>query len=671
MADQTEEAPPSLSKGQQIAYNVGVAVNLVDRVSNSVNTMATALEKVKNLFKPFETKAQQTFNVVGQSAQAAAGGGGGGFGGIAAIAEQFNAITAAASTIWNAVTPLIGLSSQAEQTTNVLAGTFTALGFSENITEGLDLAADAMARIRRESARLPGEASEYLQVFQAALPNISGHFRNEVGLITGFTNQFAAVGRSFGIDAQQIGADLARMTQEGRGGAGMDVRTFTQMLPFINQYRRSMNQAAVTTETFNALTQTQRIELLQNSFAALTPMINRAAESWDAMTGSISANVKRIQIESFEPLFNSIKRATNVFNQWLDSSADGFVSVGRSISTYIAGGLDSAVAQWSRLTSAIDTSSLGKLFGNLSTGTSSLLTAMGQGRGGGTSAAQGAGVAASAALFGPLGALLSAGFMRFLQDTAAVNETLMALSRSLNWIIAMAKPIGEVFGAITDLVGVVLIGIIPGIASFFEMLSQGVANFLAVVSPIVTEIVDTCAALNSLAQSIGDMWRALGEFVNPALRAFGIVLLYTWQDVRGTVLPAVRWLGEALTSLFGVISRFLRSMGQALEAANAGQRGIGAVDDPITRALERLTSATTDGTAAQQQANRTAARTPPAQRGGNRTHNDFRNSRFDITQRFAEGFDPDRVAVAFTEQLEHAAAQRIDAGLNPLFTIPG
>lgn len=671
MADQAEEAPPSLSKGQQIAYNVGVAVNLVDRVSNSVNTMATALEKVKNLFKPFETKAQQTFNVVGQSAQAAAGGGGGGFGGIAAIAMQFNAITAAASTIWNAVTPLIGLSSQAEQTTNVLAGTFTALGFSENITEGLDLAADAMARIRRESARLPGEASEYLQVFQAALPNISGHFQNEVGRITGFTNQFAAVGRSFGIDAQQIGADLARMTQEGRGGAGMDVRTFTQMLPFINQYRRSMNQAAVTTETFNALTQTQRIELLQNSFAALTPMINRAAESWDAMTGSISANVKRIQIESFEPLFNSIKRATNVFNQWLDSSADGFVSVGRSISTYIAGGLDSAVAQWSRLTSAIDTSSLGKLFGNLSTGTSSLLTAMGQGRGGGTSAAQGAGVAASAALFGPLGALLSAGFMRFLQDTAAVNETLMALSRSLNWIIAMARPIGEVFGAITDLVGVVLIGIIPGIASFFEMLSQGVANFLAVVSQIVSDVDTLRPVFFSAAQSVGDMWRALGEFVNPALRAFGIVLLYMWQDVRGTVLPAVRWLGEALTSLFGVISRFLRSMGQALEAANAGQRGIGAVDDPITRALERLTSATTDGTAAQQQANRTAARTPPAQRGGNRTHNDFRNSRFDITQRFAEGFDPDRVAVAFTEQLENAAAQRIDAGLNPLFTIPG
>ena len=671
MADQ-EEAPPTLSKGQQIAYNVGVAVNLVDRVSNSVNTMATALEKVKNLFKPFETKAQQTFNVVGQSAQAAAGGGGGGFGGIAAIAMQFNAITAAASTIWNAVTPLMGLSSQAEQTTNVLAGTFTALGFSENITEGLDLASQAMARIRRESAALPGEASEYLAVFQAALPNVSGHFGNEVDRITAFTNQFAAVGRSFGIDAQQIGADLARMTQEGRGGAGMDVRTFTQMLPFINQYRRSMNQAAVTTETFNALTQDQRIDLLQSSFASLRPMIDRASQSWDAMTGSISANIKRIQIESFEPLFNSIKRATNVFNQWLDSSADGFVSVGRSISTYIAGGLDSAVAQWSRLTSAIDTSSLGKLFGNLSTGTSSLLTAMGQGRGGGTSAAQGAGVAASAALFGPLGALLSAGFMRFLQDTAAVNDTLMALSRSLNWIIAMAQPIGEAFGAITDLVGDALIGIIPGIASFFEMLSQGVANFLAVVAPIVTDIVDTLRPVFfSAAQAVGDMWRALGEFVNPALRAFGIVLLYTWQDIRGTVLPAVRWLGEALTSLFGVISRFLRSMGQALEAANAGQRGIGAVDDPITRALERLTSATTDGTAAQQQANRTAARTPPAQRGGNRTHNDFRNSRFDITQRFAEGFDPDRVAVAFTEQLEHAAAQRIDAGLNPLFTIPG
>lgn len=44
---------------------------------------------------------------------------------------------------------------------------------------------------------------------------------------------------------------------------------------------------------------------------------------------------------------------------------------------------------------------------------------------------------------------------------------------------------------------------------------------------------------------------------------------------------------------------------------------------------------------------------------------DFRNSRFNITQEFAEGFDPDRIAVAFASDLARIGEMRVQSALVP------
>jgi hypothetical protein len=46
---------------------------------------------------------------------------------------------------------------------------------------------------------------------------------------------------------------------------------------------------------------------------------------------------------------------------------------------------------------------------------------------------------------------------------------------------------------------------------------------------------------------------------------------------------------------------------------------------------------------------------------------DFRNSRFDIKQDFAQGFDPDRVAVAFQQDLGRAGEMKMQSSYTPLF----
>jgi hypothetical protein len=50
-------------------------------------------------------------------------------------------------------------------------------------------------------------------------------------------------------------------------------------------------------------------------------------------------------------------------------------------------------------------------------------------------------------------------------------------------------------------------------------------------------------------------------------------------------------------------------------------------------------------------------------------YQDFRGSRFDITQAFSEGFDPDRVAVAFANELGSLGEKRLQSGFSPLFAI--
>ncbi len=48
---------------------------------------------------------------------------------------------------------------------------------------------------------------------------------------------------------------------------------------------------------------------------------------------------------------------------------------------------------------------------------------------------------------------------------------------------------------------------------------------------------------------------------------------------------------------------------------------------------------------------------------------DFRGSKFDIKQQFAEGFDPDRIAVAFSNDLAALGERRVQSGLAPLFSV--
>jgi hypothetical protein len=48
---------------------------------------------------------------------------------------------------------------------------------------------------------------------------------------------------------------------------------------------------------------------------------------------------------------------------------------------------------------------------------------------------------------------------------------------------------------------------------------------------------------------------------------------------------------------------------------------------------------------------------------------DFRHSRFTIEQKFEEGFDPDRIALAFAKDVGRIAEQRLQSAYEPIFAV--
>lgn len=57
----------------------------------------------------------------------------------------------------------------------------------------------------------------------------------------------------------------------------------------------------------------------------------------------------------------------------------------------------------------------------------------------------------------------------------------------------------------------------------------------------------------------------------------------------------------------------------------------------------------------------------PAERGG--TSFNFPNARFDIVQKFEEGYDPDRIAVAFANDIAALGERRLQSGFSPLYAV--
>lgn len=217
---------------------------------------------------------------------------------------------------------------QFEQNRIQIAGFLSALGVSSDFNAGL-LDADATIRsITTAAAKLPGEAEEYVAVFKAAVPFLAKALPGgSLSAMTDFTNQFTAIGKTLGVDADQIGRDLNLMIGP-TGRAGQHVKTFQQMVPFMRQVK---GQANLTAQSFNAMTATKRVELLKAAFIPLGPMLEASASSFDAMWGAFRSGLKQLTRLGTAGLFEAMKTGLDRINGLFFDTTGNLTAFGKSI----------------------------------------------------------------------------------------------------------------------------------------------------------------------------------------------------------------------------------------------------------------------------------------------------------------------------------------------------
>lgn len=522
------------------------------------------------------------------------------------------------------------LGGEFENTQNKMAGFLNALGQAPNFNAALSLSADLMKQIELSSAALPGEAEDYVKVFTTALPEVQRAVGGTLTEMVKFTNQMAAIGATMGIDPSQVARDVQLMLRAGQGGAGMDVRTFTSMLPFLKQVE---GQANLTRESFNKLNEQGRARLLQKSMSLLAPMIEHASKSWDAVKGTTTSILKTMFRMSSAGLFDNLKTSLARVNKLLmddqgnlTAFANRIVDYGKRVGSVLAKVVDKGVTLLESLFGHAD--KIPAVFAQIE------------------SAVKGVGVAL--ALF-KIGGVAST-----IAGVLSGGGALGAAAAATSFAVATA-----------GLAAVGVAAVVAGTAAY--ALAMDWEQFAPQLDEITTQF------KTQVMPALASAGTSMMQLLDPFLKAVGkqsVKVLSTSVELLGFAAYSA---ADAVDSLAYLMNNMVKSSDLATQLAEAGKR---------QRDLEK-TNYRYDMTKHLVQPFRMGAdfdptfkpkaapTTTPPGRGGAKVHQDFRGSKFTIAQKFEEGYDPDRVAVAFANDLRKIGEFRLQSGLEPMFGVGG
>jgi phage-related protein len=670
------------------------------------------------------------FNIAGNASKA-----------VGSLGRIFSKLGGVISRVTRAVTPLnaaigglgggmavrgvLRLNDTFEQTQIAIAGFMSSLGITSDFTQGLDQAEKTINQIRISAALLPGEAEEYIEVFTMGLPMVQKAIGGTVTDMTQFTNNFTAITKTLGIDSAQAARDLTLMLSAGRGIAGMRVKSFQRMLPFM---RKIKGQADLNTKSFNAMTQPERAQLMVKAMELMDPMLKRSAISFDAMAGAIKSNTREIVRLGTKPLFEAAKRALEGMNELLytqegDLTEIGWsaVDIGEKVSNWIIDAVEGAIDAAKRLREAFESVAASDAFQDIQDIVKGLAGAterlgggiMGLVTGGaGPPAAEaarappeatglagvfqellgpvnllktGLGAAAIAltiwAGLGPVGMLISGALMGMAGNTETVSAIWDQLVGIVNTVIDALGPVIDLFMALSGILGDVA-------GELVTALLDVIGGLLGMILPIIGGIAKVLTAIiNGIRPYFGILARVIGIVV----RIIGAVLVgVLWLVVtaaKGIAMffdailgPTIAEVGKGLDWLAGKVSAASGALGALIAWIRNLVGGLVGEEPPPETAAggeEYVKYTTVPSRGAVRRGKSIHGGVRPrgggggggARGGGGRATNDFRFSRFEITQKFEEGFDPDRIAIAFSQDLGRIAEQRIQSGFEPIFAI--
>jgi hypothetical protein len=255
---------------------------------------------------------------------------------------------------------------------------------------------------------------------------------------------------------------------------------------------------------------------------------------------------------------------------------------------------------------------------------------------------------------GPLGVLGIAKMgLGFATRGGAVSSAVsMAGAGVTGWLgplirgAAVLLRVGSVLGRLSIL-GAVIGFVVSGARAIYEDFG-GVRAYLIDVGD---KLMAHFEAFADFIAPVTDMFGDTG-----AIGSFFKLALPTLLGALGTVVENIMFVIRAMSYFLGdLVTNTLQTLRHPLEALDRAGARVEA--DIQSRVLDRRIAR-----------NMPDLPTVPKEREG-RPEMNFYNSHFDISQKFEEGFEPDRILTAFTNDLASLGERRMQSAFSPVFGV--
>lgn len=580
--------------------------------------------------------------------------------------------------------------------------------YNRQFEQGRQAARGLIQDMNRMAAILPGEANDYMQTFSMSLPFLSQGRGMTDQRAARLSSYLTAGGIAGGIDAQQSGRDLMQFLTTG---PHITDRSWTEVW---SQYATRNNGQRVSAEQIRGMTTTQRIEILENIARQLQPMMDATGDSYEALKGTLNSFKDELYLFITEPLFDSWKNVLRQSGLQFEALRLTVGPVMRVFAAFAAKGIDAAaakipeaaarIADWfQKMPEHLDM--LGRMFSQIHTlyvrsNVGGMAGAVGHSLG--THFRTGANYLSThfagqgplaLALFrffapdvlamvlmravgvamGPVGFLITSLLVRVFTSGGA-GGIFAAIANVFQWIyppaLSLAMGLNRLYEAvmevaavlvetllppIIEVVGAVVTGLLQVAVFLFGILGNLAAIIMAAVIPVLTFFVI----------GLQTVWTVLRVAFRTFANIFGFVNTTSMDFVDGLRMMAAtmrNWIQEVSNDLSYLLHELHLISDEEYNARVANNPTVNQVPlwmQDLRNQMRGITFDLQEGG---------SARTGHAPPNRPQVHQDFRYSRFDITQKFADGFSPERVAAAFVGDLESMASQRLSSGFAPAFS---
>lgn len=530
---------------------------------------------------------------------------------------------------------LVGVNSAFEQLQLKMAQTLRFIGVSAgSFDEALADAATMINRIESSAARLPGEAEDYTVAMSQAGVHVNravGDFDRAYSLIEKMT----AVGISIGHSGAETAMLLERALDAQKGMLDQG-SMYAQSL--MNAMRNLPEYAHMTVAQFNNLKLEKRAEIMERVVGQYDDMISAAGNTWDSIAGAAATTLKTVArlsgVSLFEGVKNSVSTLTAAFQDGdgkLTHMAKVVVELGNLLGGWVGAGLErmAGAVAW------IGDQAM-NILGNLD----------------------------SNPIFQAVDTVVSGAQSLFSNADTIIGDAI------------------TIFKALWSVVESLVGALQPAIESVVVIASSIWSFFGSVISITATLAENLKPALDTIANAIGAVVSKILDFMIPVVAYVGDIFIQLYETTADWLVPAFEKLAELVTWIaenFDPVEAIAAITNQNADMIRAGYNNLVENASEESRETARVMRegladflARINGTTADRRLGAEGGsqdRHPPAHRGGGKSVQDFRYSRFEIQQKFEEGFDPDRIATAFASDIGRIGEQRLQSGFEPLFGV--